>query len=221
MAKIFGAETIAVISSLVAHVGEYETSMEAVSKVQRGLATEKYLTRLKDESFRYSEIAKAIKEMNENLILSGKYIETTGRVTQQQAFTKLGIKEAMGPWAATFGGIAKPLAWIMTVMNQIEQAEFGQKGFREGAQLPGFKGEFLQRGRGAFLETQKRGGAEGTVLGRQQGERWGMGPVAGEGIDKLDTAADKISKAADKITTAMEKTDKAMDGMSRGLTSRN
>ena len=224
--KIFGIEAIAGAGILVAEVDNLAKAHATLKKEQGDILKNKYLARLEDEAYRYSEISKSIKEMNENLILSGKYIKTTGKITQEQAFTELGIKEAMGPWEATFGKLAKPYAWLLTVAEQIDKAGLTPEMY---AEVRGTKGRlstrFLERGRGAFLETQERAGAEGTILGRQQRERWGMGPTtaigAGEGTDKLDIAADKIIIAADKIIAASETTDKAMSNISRGITSRN
>jgi TP901 family phage tail tape measure protein len=133
MLELFGHESIAVASVLVAHSDELKNNVEAVRTASGGIIDERLTKRLSDTSAMFAEISKGLQKSIENAGLGGNFVRDFGKESQQLQGLELGMKSSLSPamQAIGVGKVAQTLGEVEIALG-FDKSGIAGKLTREG-----------------------------------------------------------------------------------------
>jgi len=94
LTKIFGAEAIGVIASLVANTKALGENLKEIKEVTGDIARSKFLERMGDASFVFAELNKSLEQQKKNQLVSPEYIKKFGETDIKSQVAAQGYRES-------------------------------------------------------------------------------------------------------------------------------
>jgi len=115
LTKIFGAEAIAAISTLVESSGALKDNTQAIATSFGDLTKNVTTQRLQDMSYFFSEINKSLGQVQKNQLISPEYVKRFGQIDISQQLAEIGYKDVTPSFlnflAPVVGGIRAFEQW--------------------------------------------------------------------------------------------------------------